>query len=76
LSRQLRFEKHYAAAVKAFDDWDGFLYRENNPAVAVNVPRIIFAVKEGYAYRIYLMSLDTGEVKPALPEGVSGIVGS
>jgi hypothetical protein len=38
LSRQLRFEKHYAAAVKAFDDWDGFLYRENNPAVAVNVP--------------------------------------
>jgi eukaryotic-like serine/threonine-protein kinase len=45
-----------------------------SPTFVGDGKQIIFAVKEGDAYRIYLMALDTGEVKPALPEGVSGIV--
>jgi eukaryotic-like serine/threonine-protein kinase len=36
--------------------------------------QIIFIRVEGGSYRMYLMALDTGEVKPALPEGVTGIV--
>jgi eukaryotic-like serine/threonine-protein kinase len=36
--------------------------------------RIIFGVTEGDATRMYLMALDTGELKPALPEGVTGHV--
>ena len=36
--------------------------------------QIIFGVVEGDATRIYLMTLDTGEVKPALSKGVIGFV--
>jgi len=36
--------------------------------------QIIFIKNEGGSARMYLMTLDTGEVKPALPEGVIGIV--
>jgi eukaryotic-like serine/threonine-protein kinase len=36
--------------------------------------QIIFIRSEGGSARTYLMVLDTGEVKPALPEGVIGIV--
>jgi len=36
--------------------------------------KIIFIRTESNSERMYLMVLDTGEVKPALPEGVSGIV--
>jgi dipeptidyl aminopeptidase/acylaminoacyl peptidase len=34
--------------------------------------RILFGVTEGGSDRMYLMALDTGEIKPALPEGVIG----
>ena len=33
---------------------------------------MLFGVAAGNSYREYLMALDTGEVKPALPEGVVG----
>jgi len=36
--------------------------------------QIIFPVWSGASVRMYLMALDTGEVKPALTEGVTGIV--
>jgi Tol biopolymer transport system component len=36
--------------------------------------RIIFGVTAGDSDRMYIMTLNTGEVKPALPEGVFGTV--
>jgi len=36
--------------------------------------QIIFIRREGSSTRMYMLALDTGEVKPALPEGVIGIV--
>lgn len=47
-----------------------------NPTFLGDGKQIIFAVDESHATRIYSMVLATGEVKPALPEGVIGIVPS
>jgi len=43
-----------------------------SPKFLGNGKQIIFVVRAGASERMYLMTLDTGEVKPALPEGVMG----
>jgi hypothetical protein len=43
-----------------------------NPIFLGDGKQIIFIRIEGGSERMYSMALDTGEVKPALPEGVSG----
>ena len=47
-----------------------------SPTFLGNGKQIIFDVTAGDSDRMYMMTLNTGKVKPALPEGVFGIVAS